>query len=140
MNAQTPDGVDVQDEARHDHFKKKASEVAGPGLPAGEPEQAPPGEEPPGPEAHPDSGPHEPVEKVEPIPRPHCYLAKVRGAAIIEYGYSGWVDPAKVAKAAGILECQACRALLHLGYEQFERTGGGLGFKQVATMAGEASA
>jgi len=134
------DGVDAQNAAQKEHFKKMASEVAGPGLPAGEPEQAPPGEEPPGPEAHPDSGPHEPVEKVEPIPRPHCYLAKVRGAAIIEYGYSGWVDPAKVAKAAGILECQACRALLHLGYEQFERTGGGLGFKQVATMAGEASA
>jgi len=140
VNAQTPDGVDVQDEARHDHFKKKASEVAGPGLPAGEPEQAPPGEEAPGQEAHPDSGPHEPVEKVEPIPRPHCYLAKVRGAAIIEYGYSGWVDPAKVAKAAGILECQACRALLHLGYEQFERQGGGIGFRQSVTLPEGATA
>ncbi len=64
------------------------------------------------------------------IPRPYCYLAKVRGAAIIEYGYNGWVDPAKIAKATGILECQACRALCHLGYVQIERQGGGIGFRQ----------
>jgi len=64
------------------------------------------------------------------IPRPYCYLAKVRGTAIAEYGYNGWVNPAKIAKATGILECQACRALCHLGYVQIERQGGGIGFRQ----------
>ncbi|HOV82908.1 MAG TPA: hypothetical protein PLQ01_09585 [Methanothrix sp.] len=84
--------------------------------------------------------PSEPAEKnsstedgpKDEIPRPVCYLAKVRGAAIIEYGYNGWVDPAKIAPKAGLLECQVCRALVHLGYEQFERHGGGIGFRQRA--------
>jgi hypothetical protein len=111
--------ADKQDAARDEHFEKKAAEISGKS-----PEKTPPEETVLLESDKPDS-----LQNDE-IPRPHCYLAKVRGAAVIEYGYNGWVDPAKIAKAAGILECQACRALCHLGYVQIERQGGGIGFRQ----------
>ena len=49
VDVQPRGGVDGQDVAREEHFKTKAEEVAGSGLPAGEPQkQTPPEEEPPG--------------------------------------------------------------------------------------------
>jgi len=117
--AADPPTTDQQDAARIQHFAEKAAEVAGKS-----PEKAPTLKT----DSFTNTG--QAALQSDEIPRPYCYLAKVRGAAIIEYGYNGWVDPAKIAKAAGILECQACRALCHLGYVQIERQGGGIGFRQ----------
>ena len=52
--------------------------------------------------------------------KPYCYLAKLRAIAIVEYGLNGWVDPRKIGPEVGLLECQACRGLEHLGYERID--------------------
>jgi len=119
VDSSTAEDATAQDAARIQHFAEKAAEVAGKS-----PEKAPTLKT----DSFTNTG--QAALQSDEIPRPYCYLAKVRGAAIIEYGYNGWVDPAKIAKATGILECQACRALCHLGYVQIERQGGGIGFRQ----------
>ncbi|MDM7912171.1 MAG: hypothetical protein QUS09_03655, partial [Methanotrichaceae archaeon] len=64
------------------------------------------------------------------VKRPYCYLAKLRTLALMEYGMNGWVNPAKIAPKCGLLECQACRGLLHLGYIQYTRPDGSIAFRQ----------
>jgi len=80
------------------------------------------------------SAPKEPEEPV----RPHCYLARLRAIAIVEYGMSGWVDPRKIAPKIPLLECQVCRGLEHLG--GYERINGEIGTGYRQRRPGEAKA
>jgi DNA repair photolyase/primase-polymerase (primpol)-like protein len=76
---------------------------------------------------------HEPTPGGETVKRPFCYLAKLRTLAMMEYGMNGWVNPSKIAPKCGLLECQACRGLLHLGYVQYTRSDGSIAYRQKRT-------
>jgi hypothetical protein len=54
---------------------------------------------------------------------------KIRAASMMEYGMNGWVDPAKLAHAQKI-PLEEVTAWLQANYEAYERSGGGIGYKQ----------
>jgi DNA repair photolyase len=62
---------------------------------------------------------------------------KIRVAAIIEYGINGWVDPRKISFSLK-LPLEEIEAWLQTNYIAYERTGGGIGYRQ--RRAGEAPA
>jgi len=59
--------------------------------------------------------------------------SRIRGAAIVEYGQNGQVDPRKLALALKIPEDQITIELSKLGYTPEERPGGRIMFKQRVT-------
>jgi hypothetical protein len=60
---------------------------------------------------------------------PLASCEKIRAAAMMEYGMHGWVDPAKIAHAKKI-PLEEVTAWLQVNYEAYERSGGGIGYKQ----------
>jgi hypothetical protein len=70
-----------------------------------------------------------------------CYKSKLRAYAITEYGMSGWVDPEKLASKIELHVDLVCLGLDHLGYERYERSGGGIAYRQkLAGSPGKAKA
>jgi hypothetical protein len=75
-----------------------------------------------------------PWEPPEPVVPPHfCYLHNLRNYAIImKYGLGGWIDPIELSAHdnVGLPVCLVMKGLDHLGYERYERSGGGVGYRQ----------
>ncbi|OPY54061.1 MAG: hypothetical protein A4E48_00447 [Methanosaeta sp. PtaU1.Bin060] len=113
--------IDIDFDGTNDKTTHKTTASVS-GLPSGR------GEEQPG------IGPH--PRKDEPTPGNFvCHLAKLRAAAIMEYGMAGWDDPVKLSLAIGLPVCLIMRGLDHLGYERYERAGGGVGYRQQVAEA-----
>jgi hypothetical protein len=62
--------------------------------------------------------------------RPVCYLRDLRIKAIMEFGMFGWDDPLKLSREVGLPVCLIMKGLDHLGYERYERSGGGIAYRQ----------
>jgi hypothetical protein len=66
----------------------------------------------------------------EPMDGLVCYKSKLRAVAIAEYGENGWVNPVKLSALVGLPFCLVLKGMDHLGYERYERSGGGIAYRQ----------
>jgi len=74
------------------------------------------------------------LDEDDPATTPHfCYLNNLKNYAIImRYGLGGWIDPMKLSAndKVSLPVCLVMKGLDHLGYERYERSGGGIGYRQ----------